>query len=107
MKRLTRFLALFVCAAIMLALSACSPGEKIAVNISGAEIDYETFLYFLDTVKNSPEDYGLDEKPSASALKKAVLINTKLLKRKRITALSNTTFRLTTLNKSWGFKVKK
>ena len=64
MKRLTRFLALFVCAAIMLALSACSPGEKIAVNISGAEIDYETFLYFLDTVKNSPEDYGLDEKKS-------------------------------------------
>ena len=73
MKKLTRFLALFVCAAIMLALSACSPGEKIAVNISGAEIDYETFLYFLDTVKNSPEDYGLDEKPSASALKKAAV----------------------------------
>ncbi len=73
MKFLKRIFAFIMCAAMIVSLAACSPADKTAVNISGAEIDYETFLYFLDTVKSSPEKYGLDKKADSSKLADAAV----------------------------------
>lgn len=73
MKNLKRIFAFLICATMMFSLAACSPANKTAVNISGAEIDYETFLYFLDTVKSSPEKYGLDKKADSSEITQAAV----------------------------------
>ena len=67
MKKLKRVFAFVICAVMLFSTAACSLSQNSAVNVSGAEIDYETFLYFLDTVKSSPEDYGLKEKETDSS----------------------------------------
>ncbi len=59
MKKLKSVFAFVICAAILFSTAACSLSNKTAVKVSGAEIDYETFLYFLDAVKSNPEGYGL------------------------------------------------
>ena len=73
MKILKRFLAVLICIAMLFSFASCSTKGKTVINVSGAEIDYETFLYFLDTVKSSPVKYGLSEKPDAKQIKQAAI----------------------------------
>ena len=58
---------------MLFSFASCSTNGKTVVEISGAEIDYETFLYFLDTIKSSPEEYGLSGKPTVKELKDTVI----------------------------------
>lgn len=62
---------------MLLSLASCSASGKTVIDISGAEIDYETFLYFLDTIKSSPEKYGLKKDFTTKQLKEATIENCK------------------------------
>ncbi len=68
MKKLKSVIAAILCAALLLGFAGCSQSNKTALNISGAQINYETFLYYLDTVHAFPEKYGLGENPSDEEL---------------------------------------
>lgn len=86
MKKLKSIISALLCAALLLGFAGCSQSDKTALNISGAEIKYETFLYYLDTINAFPEKYGLNENPSEDELVTAaieqcceyVAVNTKL-----------------------------
>lgn len=86
MKKLKGIISALLCAALLFSFAGCSQSDKTALNISGAEINYETFLYYLDTVNAFPEKYGLGENPSEDELIDAaieqcceyVAVNTKL-----------------------------
>lgn len=68
MKKLKSVIAALLCAALLLGFAGCSQSDKTALNISGAEINYETFLYYLDTVYAFPEKYGLEKDPTEDEL---------------------------------------
>ena len=56
MKKFKSFIAVLLCLACT---AGCSASKKSALNISGAQIDYETFLYYFDQVHAFPEKYEL------------------------------------------------
>lgn len=60
MKKFKGIVAVLLCIAVLACAAGCSSSRKTALNISGAEIDYETFLYFFDQVHAFPEKCGLE-----------------------------------------------
>ena len=59
MKKFKSFIAVLLCLAAVFCTAGCSASKKSALNISGAQIDYETFLYYFDQVHAFPEKYEL------------------------------------------------
>ena len=59
MKKFKSFVAVLLCLAAVFCTAGCSASKKSALNISGAQIDYETFLYYFDQVHAFPEKYEL------------------------------------------------
>ena len=59
MKKFKAFVAVLLCLAAVFCTAGCAANKKSALNISGAQIDYETFLYYYDRVHAFPEKYGL------------------------------------------------
>ena len=57
MKKFKSFIAVLLCLAAVFCTAGCSASKKSALNISGAQIDYETFLYYFDQVHAFPEKY--------------------------------------------------
>lgn len=63
---------LLLCVIILSVFTGCSFGKsKTALVISGNIIDEDVYNYYLDVVTARPQDYGIEGKASASALKKA------------------------------------
>ena len=54
MKKFKSFVAVLLCLAAVFCTAGCSASKKSALNISGAQIDYETFLYYFDQVHAFP-----------------------------------------------------
>lgn len=50
MKKFKAFVAVLLCLAAVFCTAGCAANKKSALNISGAQIDYETFLYYYDRV---------------------------------------------------------
>lgn len=59
MKKFKSFIAVLLCLAAVFCTAGCSASKKSALNISGAQIDYETFLYYFDQVHAFPENMSL------------------------------------------------
>lgn len=59
MKKFKSFVSVLLCLAAVFCTAGCSASKKSALNISGAQIDYETFLYYFDQVHAFPKNMSL------------------------------------------------